>query len=116
MAAVSPVCCRCEAYVRSVYNLPAKYKKLVRSANLPDGEKTQCVLVKQEHLNCVQTERDLYKRVCQEAKTIFEEIEGRVDLDQQHGVCTLDITMHYSFDFAQQIHIPSNPMQPGPIY
>lgn len=90
--------------------------KLVRSANLPDREKTQCVLVQQEHLNCVQTERDLYKRVCQEAKTIFEEIEGRVDLDQPHGVCTLDITMHYSFDFAQQIHIPSNPMQPGPIY
>ena len=24
--------------------------------------------------------------------------------------------MHYSFDFAQQVHIPSNPMQPGPIY
>ena len=25
-------------------------------------------------------------------------------------------TVHYSFDYAQQIHIPSNPMQPGPIY
>ncbi|CAB4025509.1 Hypothetical predicted protein [Paramuricea clavata] len=24
--------------------------------------------------------------------------------------------MHYSFDYAQQVHIPSNPMQPGPIY
>ena len=24
--------------------------------------------------------------------------------------------MHYSFDFGQQIHIPNNPMQPGPIY
>ena len=24
--------------------------------------------------------------------------------------------MHYSFEFAQQVHIPSNPMQPGPIY
>ena len=24
--------------------------------------------------------------------------------------------MHYSFDYARQIHIPSNPMQPGPIY
>ena len=68
------------------------------------------------HLNWVQRERDLYKRVCQEAKTIFEGIEGKVVLDQQHGVCTFDLTMHYSFDFAQQIHIPSNPMQPGPIY
>ncbi|KAG8266542.1 hypothetical protein J6590_108221 [Homalodisca vitripennis] len=25
-------------------------------------------------------------------------------------------TVHYSFDMAQQVHIPSNPMQPGPIY
>ena len=24
--------------------------------------------------------------------------------------------MHYSFDFAQQIHVPSNPLQPGPVY
>ena len=24
--------------------------------------------------------------------------------------------MHYSFDFAQQVHYPSNPLQPGPIY
>lgn len=26
------------------------------------------------------------------------------------------MTMHYSFDFPQQIHIPRNPMQPGLIY
>jgi hypothetical protein len=25
-------------------------------------------------------------------------------------------TGHYSFDFAQQIHYPSNPLQPGQIY
>ena len=23
---------------------------------------------------------------------------------------------HYSMDFAQQVHFPSNPLQPGPIY
>ena len=27
-----------------------------------------------------------------------------------------NITVHYSFDFAQQVHYPSDPMQPGPIY
>ena len=27
-----------------------------------------------------------------------------------------NVTVHYSFDYAQQVHIPSNPMQPGPIY
>ena len=24
--------------------------------------------------------------------------------------------MHYSFDYAQQVHYPSDPMQPGPMY
>lgn len=28
----------------------------------------------------------------------------------------LDITMHYSFDMVQQVHYPSNPLQPGPYY
>ena len=31
-------------------------------------------------------------------------------------LCSLNKTMHYSFDYAQQVHIPSNPLQPGPIY
>ena len=24
--------------------------------------------------------------------------------------------MHYSFDYAQQVHFPSDPLQPGPIH
>ena len=27
-----------------------------------------------------------------------------------------DIKVHYSFDYAQQVHYPSDLMQPGPIY
>ena len=30
--------------------------------------------------------------------------------------CSVDMVSHYSFDFAQQVHYPSNPQQPGPIY
>ena len=37
--------------------------KLVRAANLPEEEKSQCVQVQQAHLNSVQTERELYKKV-----------------------------------------------------
>ena len=29
---------------------------------------------------------------------------------------TNPINVHYSIDFAQQVHYPSNPLQPGPIY
>ena len=30
--------------------------------------------------------------------------------------CSLQQPMHYSFDMAQQVHYPSDPLQPGPIY
>ena len=30
--------------------------------------------------------------------------------------CSLKGKMHYSYDYAQQVHYPSNPLQPGPIY
>ena len=29
---------------------------------------------------------------------------------------TRDIKVHYSFHYAQQVHFPSDPLQPGPIY
>ena len=38
--------------------------KLVRSANLPDREKSECVFTQQEHLDCVRTERFLQERLC----------------------------------------------------
>ena len=30
--------------------------------------------------------------------------------------CSQPTTMHNSFDFAQQVHYPSNPLHPGPVY
>ena len=30
--------------------------------------------------------------------------------------CSLPSVVHYSFDMAQQVHYPSDPLQPGPIY
>ena len=61
-------------------------------------------------------ERELYRKVCHEAETNFKVLDAEIDLDEVHDACSLDTTIHHSFDFAQQIHIPSNPMQPGPIY
>ena len=90
--------------------------KLLRSANLPDSEKSECVLAQQEHLNCVQAEGDLYRNACNESRNNFERLEGTIELDDKHEPCSLFPTIHYSLGFAQQVHIPSNPMQPGPIY
>ena len=74
--------------------------KLLWSANLPDSEKSECVQVQQEHLNHVQTERQLDRRVCEEAKSNFEALEGAIDLDEHHEACSLDTFMHYSFHFC----------------
>lgn len=30
--------------------------------------------------------------------------------------CLRDMLMHYSFDFAQHVHCPADPLQPGPVY
>ena len=86
--------------------------KLLRAANPPEAEKSECVQAQQQHLNSVQTERELYKKVCDEAKRSFEAVEDQIDLDECRESCSLTTTMHYSFDFAQQVHIPSNHMQP----
>lgn len=37
-------------------------------------------------------------------------------MDEAHEPCSVNATIHYSLDHAHQIYIPSNPMQPGPIY
>ena len=90
--------------------------KLLRSANLPVHEKSECVRKQQEHLDLAQAERNAYKEACKEAEINFKRIEDTTDLSAPHEPCSFRGTMHYSFDYAQQVHIPSNPMQPGPIY
>lgn len=89
--------------------------KLLRAANLPDPEKLDCVQAQQEHLNLALTTRNLYKEACKEAERNFQAIENTIDLSEAHAPCSTTGTMHYSFDYAQQVHIPSNPLQPGPI-
>ena len=91
--------------------------KLQRAANLLDREKSSTVKAHQDHLNCAQTERAFYRTVCANAvKTVQEsEIDAVLQRESRYP-CSLNKTMHYSFDYAQQVHIPSNPLQPGPIY
>ena len=90
--------------------------KLQRSANLPDEEKSVCVKQHQEHLDKAKSERECYRKACEEAKDNFASFQQEFDFTETRSPCSLEKTMHYSFDYAQQVHIPSNPMQPGPIY
>ena len=90
--------------------------KLVRAANLPEHEKANCIKAQQEHLDCVQVEREFYRRTCSDAATTFSHTDADTNFNETHEPCSFSGTIHYSFDYAQQVHFPSNPMQPGPIY
>ena len=87
---------------------------LLRASNI--HEKIECIKIQQAHLNCAHMERELYRNICSEAATVFQSIEDQTDFNESREACSFEGTMHYSFDYAQQVHIPSNPLQPGPIY
>lgn len=70
----------------------------------------------QDHLNHAQEEREHYRGACSDSATTFKALETEIALNEPHAACSMQGTMHYSFDYAQQVHIPSNPLQPGPIY
>jgi len=87
--------------------------KLQRAENLTDREKSECVKDHQDHLNCAQSEREYYRNSCINSENALEPIDTETVLDRENcEACSLNVTVHYSFDYAQQVHIPSNPMQP----
>ena len=91
--------------------------KLQQAANLSETEKIECIKAQQEHLNPTQAKRDFYKYACNLSEKTIESLENGNLLNlRSRTACSLTATIHYSFDYAQQVHIPSNPMQPGPIY
>ena len=72
-----------------------------------------------EHIQRAKTERPYYKLVCQESHKMFKNAypDNSVPVfGTPLQPCSNDITLHISFDYAQQIHYPADPLQPGPIY
>ena len=91
--------------------------KLQRAANLPESEKAELLKDHQDHINSAQREREFYRNSCTNSQKTLDDIGGYAILNRTNrSVCSLKVMIHYSFDFAQQVHIPSNPMQLGPIY
>ena len=90
--------------------------KLLHEANLSKLEKSDYIKAQQDHLNCAQAEQEVSRNTCSDADTTFMCIEDEVDFNESREACSFDGSMHYSFACAQQVYIPSNPLQPGPIY
>ena len=83
---------------------------------------SQALRKAEDHLLLVIQECSLYKGEVEESRrqvqAYFQE-DGSFAPPPLHSSlppASSDITVHYAFDFAQQVHYPSNPLQPGPIY
>ena len=66
------------------------------------------------HLSDADAERKHYNNLVAQSKQTVGQL-GLNDL-QRTAPNSRDIQLHYSFDFAQQVHLPSNAAQPGPMY
>ena len=86
------------------------------STNLPENQKVEAVRNQEEHLRLAAGERDFYKKCCQESKESVGRNLQDIDFTMGREPCSYQGTVHYSYDYAQQLHYPSDPLQPGPIY
>ena len=95
---------------------------IMHTANLSKSEKSATIESALEYLRIVKQERTLYKSMCDDCK---ESVRAHFVHDGEFSSSPLaacipsnskEIKVHYSFDYAQQVHYPSDPLQPGPIY
>ena len=90
-----------------------KYQhKISEAANKTDEEKTKLHNIATEHLARVSMERAFYQQICKKTK---DTLPAGMDIGR-HDPCSYDVVMQYSMDFAQQVHYPSDPLQPVPVY
>ena len=108
----SDLCWQCQQYSTAI----------TRSANSSLSEKSSAISDALEHLRVVNMERSHYKGILEECKASVHShftVDGNFSPPpplSQTPANTVDIKAHYSFDYAQHVHYPSDPLQPGPIY
>ena len=95
---------------------------IARSTNFPEREKSTILQKAIEHVEIAQKERKCYRDTCEECQAsvrshfrsndVFTPPKPHASIEPN----TTPVKAHYSFDMAQQVHYPSDPLQPGPMY
>ena len=93
MKSATDLCFECQQFMTQI----------VRSAHLSEDEKSAQLQQAEAHLEMARIERSFYNEQIRECKEAMTED-------------TTPLQTHYSFDYAQQVHFPNNPQQPGPAY
>ena len=90
---------------------------VLKAANMPEGAKSDVLRKYEEHLRVVGIERSFYKTTSDNVKkTLTQYFLSHRNESKNGAPCSRDILVNYSFDMAQQVHYPNDPLQPGPIY
>ena len=74
------------------------------TTNLSDEEKERKIQEYSDHLTLAKAERKVYNEQCKDCHDQLQEDGEPIQ------------KMHYSFDYAQQVHFPSSPQQPGSLF
>ena len=103
---------RCKPSTDLCWTCQKYYSTAMRKVNLPETQKKESAKPHLQHLSHVEGEWGLYRaQVVQAVKAV----SAGTKLTNVVKPANLE-SMHYSFDFVQQVHYLANPMQPGPIY
>ena len=95
---------------------------ILRATNCTDSEKSETLKAAEEDLRIVQLERSFYRSTCDDCR---REVRAHFSsngsfhpppLSAKIPANSNNIKVHYSFDYARQVHFPSDALQPGPIY
>jgi len=83
-----------------------------------DDEKRRALLDRNlHHLNLVDSERAFYRSQIEHAKTSVSSLSQQsIPPAYAPTPCSFSGCNHYSFDYFQQVHIPSDPDQVGALY
>ena len=85
---------------------------VARAVNLPDDAKSLAVKVYDDHLMKVVAK-------CSFLWKVIEDVNNTLPPESQLGIHdhkSYTGTVHFSFDFAQLLQFPNNPLQAGLIY
>ena len=90
-------------------------EKISGCTGASEEDKISAVEAHQDHLRKAKREREIYNSAVDASKDFLKR-HATISLLSGNRPCSLKGTVHYSYDYAQQVHYPSNPQQPGPIY
>ncbi len=104
------LCIQCENFKKQINQVAAILNE--------EKEEMQAKLYKEalHHLNHAKKERLYYRAHAKLANKNYQKMLTINEGISPHKANSIDMIMHYSWDFAQQLHYPFEDQQVGPIY